>query len=249
MKSLILILALALIQLVAYPAFSLEAEKTGSDGLPSLEEILDRYVKAVGGEGAVAKIKTRVFTGREIDDRPYAGPVRVTPFKAHSALSDKWVLVWEGDKARRREGFDGKVGWRQDAKGVSLEELNHRSKLAWLLNPQGPLKLRQYFPGMKVTERSHIEGKPAYVVETDRERAYYSLWFDVETGLLVRIGYYWSLKDYRRVGGVLIPFRVERSRKGGSTTYVFDKVENSSKLDDALFKKPEAKKEPTAEKG
>ena len=60
----------------------------------------------------------------------------------------------------------------------------------------------------------------------------------VETGLLRRIGYYWDLTDYREVDGVMVPFRIARSRKGGSTTLVFDRVAHNVPLEDNLFHMP-----------
>jgi hypothetical protein len=66
---------------------------------------------------------------------------------------------------------------------------------------------------------------------------HYTLYFDAETGLLIRIGYYWHLLDYRDVDGIKIPFRIVMNRKGGSSTYVFDEVKHNIPIDDILFDK------------
>lgn len=60
----------------------------------------------------------------------------------------------------------------------------------------------------------------------------------VDTGLLVRIGYYWELKEYRKVDGVKLPFRVALSRKGGSSTYEFYLVKHNLPVEDVLFTAP-----------
>ena len=51
---------------------------------------------------------------------------------------------------------------------------------------------------------------------------HYSLYFDVQTGLLNHVGYHNDLKDWREVEGVLLPRRWVFGRKGGHTTYVFE---------------------------
>ena len=50
------------------------------------------------------------------------------------------------------------------------------------------------------------------------------LYFDVETGQLVQIGGNRKLQDYRPVDGVMVPHRIETSRKGGWAAYEFHSV-------------------------
>ena len=61
------------------------------------------------------------------------------------------------------------------------------------------------------------------------------LGFDVETGLLTRLGYNRELRDYEKVDGVLVPRRVAISRKGGSSTYYLDSIAHNTTLDRAIF--------------
>ena len=59
-------------------------------------------------------------------------------------------------------------------------------------------------------------------------------------GRTLRIGYYWDLDEYREVNGVLFPHKIATSRKGGSSTYLFDEVVQNQPLPDSLFAMPEA---------
>jgi hypothetical protein len=94
----------------------------------------------------------------------------------------------------------------------------------FVLDPQGPLRIREYFAGLKLTGVTDLEGRSVYVVESDRSHEHYTLYFDVESGLLTGIGYYWHLQDYRAVDGALVPHRVVAGRKGGSVTYAFEEI-------------------------
>lgn len=107
-------------------------------------------------------------------------------------------------------------------------ELQDR-KTNFLLDPQGPLRLEHYFPGLRPAGTRTVDGRLKYILESDLDPAYYALQFDVETGLLTGIGYYWTLSDYRLVDGVLLPFRIHKSRKGGSTVWEIDTVEHGTR--------------------
>jgi hypothetical protein len=152
---------------------------------------------------------------------------------------DGLLVVEHKSEGVHCEGFNGEVTWAQDPTGVKLKESPVWRKTAWLADPQGALRLEVYFPGLEVKSTGDVEGRAVYVVEpADLAVAHYALHFDVETGLLIRIGYYWDLEDYRDVGGVKFPFRIAMSRKGGSSTYVFDLVEHNLPLDGSLFAVP-----------
>jgi len=70
--------ALTLVLPSAGISTALVPDGRGVDGLPTVEDILERYYEALGGREALERITTRVATGRVVDDRPYTGPVRIT---------------------------------------------------------------------------------------------------------------------------------------------------------------------------
>jgi hypothetical protein len=97
--------------------------------------------------------------------------------------------------------------------------------------------MREYFPDMTVAGAATLDGRLMYRVDIDDDPSH-TLHFDVETGLLTRLGYNRELHDYREVDGVLVPFSMAISRKGGSSTYVFDEIEHNVPIDDARFAAP-----------
>jgi hypothetical protein len=138
------------------------------------------------------------------------------------------------------DGFDGTVEWSRSAAGVEIDD-GVDVRLAWFLDPQGALRLREYFPDMTLRGATELDGRRVYVVDIDDERLH-AMYFDAETGLLVRLGYNRELGEYREVDGVMVPFSVSFSRKGGSSTYVFDNVEHNVEIDTSLFAMPDTGK-------
>lgn len=211
-----------------------------SDTLPTLDQILERYIQVVGGRDAIEKLTTRVCKGNLIHDLHWRQPpYEEVPFEASSKVLDKWFFIEHASKRIHREGSDGKTTWKQDADSIMQVDHPKRTKFVWLLDPQNALRLRDYFPGMVLRGREELKGRAVWVVEpTERNTAHYGLYFDIETSLLIRIGYYWELQDYREVDGIKFPFRIANSRKGGSSTYVFEEVKHNLPVDDALFEPP-----------
>ncbi|MBU1937736.1 hypothetical protein KKG05_10095 [bacterium] len=213
----------------------------GIDTCKTLEQVLERFIEAMGGREAIEKLTTRMCTGQLTTDfSSRTLPVyEQMSFDTYAKIPNKLLILYRTSKGEERNGFDGKTGWKQNSDGTIFDEQVGKSKLAWILNPQNALKVREYFPGLVMKPSEKIGDKTVYVLEpTGIPEEHYTLYFDTETGLLVRIGYYWDLLDYRQVDGVMFPFRIVTSRKGGSSTYVFDVMKHNLPIDDGMFVMP-----------
>ncbi len=217
------------------------AGRAGRHGTPpaSIAEVLERYYRALGGREALEGVSSRVATGRVVDDRPWAGPAKITRFEAYGGDGGRWARVEHAPEGDFAEGFDGAVAWTLEDGEVNTSTEPNRSKLAFLLDPQGPIRIGEYFLEMRYAGVTTYEGRPVCAVETDRNPTYYTLYFDLETGLLTNIGYHWYVEDYRPVDGVLVPHRVVEGRKGGSVTHVFDEIVANSPVAGSRFNPPE----------
>jgi len=216
---------------------SVHSENTNfiNKDLPTVDVILNNYIKAVGGRIALMKLETKICKGRILDDKSGSSPLTVTPFISFSTLPDKWKMITYKKGAVLKQGFNGEFGWHSNATGIIFEDCKDRSKLSWLLNPQSPLVLDDIFGKMSVETIINLNNLYTYKVVTELEDTYFSLYFDVASGLLVRIGLYWYLEDYRSVDGVLIPFKIVQNRKGRTTTLIFDEINHNNKIDDTVF--------------
>jgi hypothetical protein len=208
------------------------------DSLPTLQMVLDRYVEAVGGRDAIAKLNTRVIEGRLVTDLPTRQPPvhESNGFWIYAKSPGKYLVIQQSAFGTRREGHDGEVCWSWAGGEVALDA-HYDRRFAWLLDPQSALRLREYFPEMRVMGIAKLDGRRAYRVEFDDDRSH-DLFFDVETGVLVRLGYNRELRYYREMDGVLVPSRMALSRKGGSSTYIFEKIEHNIPIEDAVFEAP-----------
>jgi hypothetical protein len=154
----------------------------------------------------------------------------------YAKTSGKYLVVQQSAFGTRREGYDGEICWSRAGAEVALDA-HYDRRFAWLLDPQNALRMREYFPDMTVSGAATLEGRLMYRVDIDDDPSH-TLHFDAETGLLVRLGIHRELHDYREVDGVLIPFRMAMSRKGGSSTYIFDEIEHNVPVDDDRFAAP-----------
>ncbi len=211
--------------------------------LPTLDSVIEKFIEVCGGREAMQKLQTRACRGQLVTDLSWHDPPRDSiPFEAYAKAPMSWVLIHKGPGGTQRVGSDGATGWEQTLDGVKDSEKMRFARLGWFLNPQGPLYMRDYFPGMVLVAKEKQANRTVYVIEprgagADKDRK--TLRFDVETGMLVQIGYHWGLEDFREIDGVLFPYRIILGRKGGSSTYVFDEVSHNNDVDDALFEKPD----------
>jgi len=214
------------------------------DSLPSVDEVLENYINALGGRETIEKLTTRTCTGYLVKDVHWEEPpYDVARLKICSKMPDKFLMNIFDSAYDENMVYNGEEGWRKDAKGIHRDDYIGKISTAWLLNPQHAIHMKDYFKDLQITGRETVKDRTAYVMESEgHSKEYFGLYFDVETGLLIRIGYHHDLLDYREVDGVMIPFRIIFGRKGGAYTYFFNEVKHNEQIDDNLFEKQENKK-------
>jgi predicted O-methyltransferase YrrM len=206
--------------------------------LSTLDWILERYIQALGGCDAIEELTTRVCTGKFTDDLSWADPpVQTHPLNALAKIPDKWIITLQVSKGTEQNGFDGRIGWKQNPDRIEKDDRMSWSWLGYILNPQGPLYIKEYFPGMTLETQEIFQGRSVYLVKNKTQNV---LYFDAESGLLARIGLQWELQDYREVDGVKFPFRIATSRKGGESYFAFDEIEHNVPVADRQFAIPDA---------
>ncbi|MCP4546341.1 MAG: outer membrane lipoprotein-sorting protein [bacterium] len=213
------------------------ATLAGDQPLPTLDDILERYIEVLGGREAIEDLTTRFAVGQVITDLSS----RSEPIYEEQQLElfcrrpNHFVIVRHTTSGPVSDGWNGDMGWRQGPSGSKRVDSIKRSRFAWFANPRGPLLMKEYFPGMSVSCTWTLEGRNLYVVDTAYD---FSLYFDVETGLLMRLGFNRKLQDYRRVGEVLVPHKLILSRKGGATSYSYREIRHNIPLPDSRFTAP-----------
>jgi len=241
MKKYIVVIGLlsALLILMSFGASTAFADEPSGEACKNVEQVLDRYIEALGGQEALSKLTSRVCLGQIIHNLPWQNPTMQIAFFEAQAVAPFFYLMEEtADGGTTRSGFDGEVQWSQDTTGAVHENAGwlFGSTLAFLLNPQNALYIEDYFP--ELTLRSSDNDTVCVLVPANMEEAHHALYFDAWTGLLVRVGHYWDLRNYREVDGVLFPHLVAQSRKGGSTSYMFDEVRHNEEVNKSKLQMP-----------
>ena len=204
-------------------------------------DVIDRYIAALGGREAIERLESRFCRGRLTDDlRSRPTPFyKEVDFEAYAAVPHRYRFDFHEEAFVERRGFDGRRGWIADSAGVRRDAEPIRTKIAFLLDPRSALNLEAYFPGLTYMGQRSLYGTTVHALQpADLKPEYYTLYFDVENGLLVGIGYHWEILDYRKVDGVLVPHHIVCGRKGGASTYDFLELRHNVAADDSLFEMP-----------
>ena len=217
---------------------------------PSADQILNKYIQALGGTQALAKVTTIVgkgtYTGFDVDFVKV--PVDVLP-KRRISVRRSCIL-----DRRTTTTYDGHDAWVADVNrpvplfpliGEDLDGAAVDGALSF------PAQIKQKFVSWQtgfpdVTLNDH----PAVVIEgTMADGTSVKLYFDKASGLLVRqareantmIGFaptHVEYGDYRTVSGVKIPFHWVVTWVDGQSTFDLTQAQANVAIDAAKFAKP-----------
>ncbi|MGB2636618.1 MAG: c-type cytochrome [Candidatus Acidiferrum sp.] len=222
--------------------------------LPSADQILDKYLAAVGGTGALMKIKSRVQKGNLA-----AGPMQV-PIEVYSEAPDKRVSISHTQGGESLTAFNGEVGWLSIRNGVHRMTGSEREAARIDAQLYFPARIRELYKDFSVKPGEDINSHATYLViakASAPNQPSLQLYFDQSTGLLLRqmrfaqtplgrnptqIDY----ADYRDADGVKIPYQWTLTRPNGSFTIKIDQVQQNVPIDQKLFVAPSEPPPPSA---
>jgi photosynthetic reaction center cytochrome c subunit len=237
-----------------------KAEETNSQeagkeaGGPPADQLLDKYLQAVGGAAAVEKITSRVMKGTiTFGDRNI-------PIDIFSKDPDKRVSFTHTPDGDSVTAFDGHEGWLgvpghavREMHGPDIDGASMDADLHFAAH------LKEMFSAVEASGTEKIGELDAYLVIGQRDgKTPLRMYFDEQSGLLVRLVRYGDTPlgllptqidytDYRDAGGVKIPFRWTLARPGGRFTIQISDVKENVAVDDAKFARPPAP--PEGQKG
>ncbi len=218
--------------------------------LPTVDEILDRYIRSLGGVQALDKITTRTRKG-SVDVRGVHGS-----FELYEAAPNKSLFIGSVPPplGAIQQGFDGSSGWVKNQNGVFDMSGDGRAQAERESAFYGDVRLKEQFKTMSVTGRERLDGRDLYVVEGTRPSDQVErLFFEVQSGLLIRRQwqsptYFGGLPqandydDYRKIGNVRLPFLIRKARAGSTLLQTVSEYKLNVNIDDSKFKKPAAQK-------
>lgn len=203
--------------------------------LPTLDQVLDQHLKAIGGRAALADIGALILKGNcNSSHESESGPIQIV------LKSPK--VTYDLNGGNLRMGYDGESVWRKASSGPLQQRKGRQfAELATVFDPSRALWWKQWYPQISVSGFRDIDGRPAYVLETiPGSPVTERLFIDRQSGLLVRDEvtpqFIFTPSDYRPVKGVTTAFTIEEKTPDGATyTYHFEEITPVGTIDDSRF--------------
>jgi hypothetical protein len=231
------------------PASTVGASAPASVPELTADQILENYIKAIGGRENWKKLTTRISTGTiDVPAMNLSGLVTV-----REKAPNRSIFTVNFNGAVFQQGFDGKVAWSDDPQNGLREQAG--DELAETKRDSDfyhPLDLKQIYSKITVTGTDKIDNRDAYVVEASSgDLGTDKIYFDAQNGLVLRIvGQHHTLDgpatftedftDFREVDGIKLPYTVHQESSSSTFTIKFTEIRHNEAIEDAAFVKPAA---------
>jgi outer membrane lipoprotein-sorting protein len=229
----------------------------GSAFAQTADEVVNKYLAAIGGREALGKLHTRKATGTvsvAVAAGVLSGPIEVyskAPNKTHQTLRLDLTSVGGAGEMTVDLLFDGE-------KGYSLNSMQGDSEvsprqLAAMRNNVFPTPLLDYKAAgftLAVLPREVVNGRDTVVLQaTPKSGEASKIFFDAATYLVVRtvttvdsatggdMQQTSDVSDYRTIDGIKMPFKIVNTNDLQTVTITLATVEHNISLDDAMFVK------------
>jgi outer membrane lipoprotein-sorting protein len=227
---------------------------------PPVDEVLDKYISAVGGaarlRGLTAFLAEGMYSGYDDFDS--------YPVQVFSKAPNQRTTVLRSQYGDTTTTFDGRSAWQAaptETKpvpvvamtGGNLEGLGIEAELAF------PGQIKQVLTNWIVGPLTAIGDRQARIVQGKKASGTpVKLYFDEETGLLVRLVRYSAqspvgrvptqvdFDDYRDVSGIKFPFKWTATWTNGRTLYQLKNVQVNPTIPAARFAMPVPPARPAA---
>ena len=245
------ILALVLVLVISgsLPALAQTTPKQSTAKPPTAEQVLDGYVKAIGGRKAIEQHTSLTMTGTlEVVNFGLKGTVEIIS-KEPSKIAVTTTIEGMGTT---RQGYDGKTGWSVDPLS-GLRDMDSR-EIALVERSvfSSDVRWREVWKSAELIETTVLDGRNVHVVRLTpppNAGSPTTNFYDAESGLLVRtemvietsaatMPVTTTLSDYRKIGNVLIAMRMVQALPTATLVTQFSDVRFDVKVDDAVFAKP-----------
>lgn len=237
-------------RIIAFVIVSMMVAPSSFAADPTVDEILDKYVQALGGKAAIEKLTSRVSKGTlEVAAFNVGGAYELYEKAPGKSYSNGRIEGY----GEVKQGFDGKTGWMQNPM-IGLRELSGAGFEQSRRNADfyRALKLKGLYAKMEVKGREKVGEREAFVIEATPAAGGggpEKLYFDTRNGLLVRmdterdlgdqkISYQMSYDDYREVDGVKVAFLFKQVRSDLTVVFKLTEVKHNVAVEDAKFAKP-----------
>ena len=218
------------------------AAATPDKSMPTVDQILERYVQALGGRELLEKFTSRVSRGSRIG----ADGVLV-PEEVYQKAPNKLLVITRYPEVALSVRLYGQRAWAGDKdkeNEVTGEELAELTREGTFYKE---ISLKELYSSMNAAGKATIAEKEAYVIEaSSRSGNPEKLYFDTQSGLLIRryresktvLGPFplqIDFEDYQVVDGVKLPLTIRWSMPGRVWGRRIAEVRHNVTIEDEKF--------------
>lgn len=225
-----------------------DVKPTTTVKLPTVKEVLDKYVTALGGRAAYVKAKTRSAKGTvELVPMNVKGTIEsyaAAPGKYYMKLTLNGI----GDIL---DGYDGTTAWQiNPLTGNRTKAGDELAQVKLSTDFYREINLDKIYQKIEVTGTEKVGDRDVWVVvATPAGLSPETFYFDRQTGLILRSDvtavspegnqktntFY---EDYREVDGVQVPFKMRTQLPQFELVMTFTEVKTNAPVDEKVFTKP-----------
>ncbi len=217
-------------------------EKSASQ--PTVDEVLAKYVEAMGGEKAINAVTSRVVKGT-VD---VIGVSRGGTFETHAQAPNKLLTVMQAHPLGTiKDGFNGRSGWSRTAKGLRTLKHQELASLQRDADFYPTLRLKNIFAKVTLPGMSKIGYRDVYVLDLQPAAGTVErLYLDAQTYLPVRSNTVLTIgtitapaetyfDDWREIDGIKYPFSLSLSFDKLTLTYTVTEIRHNVPIDAKMF--------------
>lgn len=223
---------------------------------PTAEDLVAKYLQALGGTEALGKLTSRRATGTVTVSTPagdISGPIELlskAPNKVRASMTMDMSAMGAG-QMEIVQRFDGTTGMMSNSLQGDVEITG--TQLDAMRNSVFPTPLLHYKDNgstIQLLPNDTIDGHPVLVLQlTPKVGPPEKMCFSPDTYLIARtvvhvnnaqigeVDQVSDPSDYRDVSGVKVPFRLVNTAGGQTVTIVLSAVEHNVPIDDSIFAK------------
>ena len=187
---------------------------------PAVDQVLERYLEAVGGRTALMRLSSETRKG---ELRAEGGGFAM---ESYALATGQWAFTLKSDQRRLQIQCNRTNCWRNGNQSDKVDPLTFVGTAAGL-DLHFPIRLKEYFSSLQFVGREALADKKVDVLEgSSPSLKPFRIAFDAQTGLLVQLGPT-EFQNYRDCSGVKRPF-VSISPADGKT--IFSEIQHNQPI-------------------